>query len=59
MVTYNNADLDKSRIYEENKRKSSIYKFRIYYSSKAMENKLNNGSNAIYGVIKYDYLLNI
>lgn len=72
IVTYNNANKDKLIIYEENKKKSCIYKwvnninnksyigssisltrrFSIYYSSKAMKNKLSNESSAIY-IVQY------
>jgi hypothetical protein len=71
VVTYNNACLNKFIIYEENNKKSGVYRwnnlitgksyigssislgnrFRIYYSSKAMENRLSQGSSAIYRAI--------
>ena len=76
IITYDNPDMDKSLIYEENINKSGIYRwnnlingksyigsyislgvrFSIYYSYRAMNKKLSNGSSAIYrAILKYGY----
>jgi GIY-YIG catalytic domain len=76
VVTYIYANIDKYKIYEENKRKAGIYRwnnlitgksyigssinltkrFCIYYSLKAMKDRLSKGSSAIYSaLLKYGY----